>query len=303
MTTIAAEQAVEDIARYLADSRSPNELLGRLGIIPELRKLRGIVPYCVNAARWRANQIMDARGTIAVDGESIMCIIAYASKSADKLTEKVATMLKKISGMKPNDHLIIAFDDQSNFRKKLLPEFKSDRKHDDTKNDIDVAKPDVIDGLRGMGFQVEVAREREADDILASVATQCQILGHECMIVSEDKDCWQALGPKTVVYSKRQDVYHGVSWLNATHKIAPAQVVDWLVLVGKNGVKGAEGIGPKTASNLLALYGDFYSILDNANEKQAEAMKAIDYWKLRSINTLDRRIPVGRLEYSTNDAN
>lgn len=291
---ITAEQSVEDIANYLVNSQTPNELLSRIGIIPELRKLRGIVPYCVNAARFRSQQLGIAGGTIAVDGESVLCAIAYAASGVDKLPEKALASIRKIHKINESSHLIVAFDDVDNFRKKICKEFKSSRSHDEIKNLIDNEKANVIDNLRSHGIQVEVAKSREADDILASVATQCQILGTECIMVTEDRDCWQALGPKTTMYSRKNDIYHGMPWLEATHKIKPQQVVDWMVIVGKNGLHGADGIAGATASNLLALYGDFFGIIENASEKQVQSLKKIDYWTARSVHTLDRRIPIAR---------
>jgi DNA polymerase-1 len=239
------------------------------------------------------------------DGEAIACAVAFASKGTDRIHEKIHACLKKLKTTNKPEHFIVGFDDSNNFRRKLYSEFKSDRPNDPIKEELNRLRPMVIQHLRDSGMQVEVHTGREADDVLASVAMQCQILDTECMMVTEDKDCWQSLGPKTSIYSRAKDEFYGANWLLATHKIKPTQVIDWLCMVGKNGVQGVCGIGVKTASDLLSSCGTFIDTMhsDFIPEKIRATMKQFDYWTARSLHTLDRRLPIERAFSTQSNAN
>lgn len=302
---ITAELTRDDwvpmICRSFMDLESLNELYKMLGIIWELRKFEGVTTKCLDAARYRANQMCSDRGsTTVVDGESFLFAAGWACKDkVEQIPECVVGMLKNVWRETKPFHFIVSFDSDRRIKREKFPEFKSDRKPDATRDKIESAKPDVIEFVRSKNIQVEVWDGHEADDVLASVSLQCQLLGDTCVMVTEDKDCWQALGPNTTIYSRNKNAFYGLPWLKSTHKISPAQVVDWLVLVGKNGVKGADKIGEQTASEYLSAYGDFHEILlADITPKKREAMESLDYWKLREIHTLERTLPVGRNRYA-----
>jgi 5'-3' exonuclease len=302
---ITCEDCVTDLNQDFLTSRDMNSLLLKLHWIPELKSVRGVVPTCIEAARRAASHLGGLGGvTQVVDGESIACAVAFASKSTSNIEDKILACLRNVYKTGSPRHFIVAFDSDRSFRKDLLASFKADRPDDPIKRELDAARPMIVQSLTDAGIQVEVHDGREADDVIASVATQCQILGEECLIVTEDKDCWQALGPNTTIYSRRGDAFYGTTWLMQEHKISPKQVIDWLCMVGKNGVDGVSGIGKTTASNLLHSYGSYIDAMltDSVAEKHRLALKEFDYWTARSVHTLDRRLRIGRSKYQTHDA-
>ena len=72
----------------------------------------------------------------------------------------------------------------------------------------------------------------EADDILATLATQVAAAGGECTIATSDKDARQLLGPHVTLLNLRNNAALGPPELAAEWGITPAQVVDFLSLVG-----------------------------------------------------------------------
>ncbi len=305
MTEMTRDDWVPMISKGFMQCTDMNQLLLKLRLIVQLRRYEGVIPYCVDAARYRAKQLEPDPGvTTVVDGEGVLHAAGFACQKIENTPTAVIDMLRKIWKATLPAHFIVAFDDDRRIRREKFPEFKANRKPNPKKDEIEAIKPDVIQQVAEKGIQVEVAEGYEADDVLATVATQCQLLGHECIMATEDKDCWQALGPGTTIYSRSKEAFYGVQWLKAEHKITPAQAVDWLVFVGKNGVPHPEKIGPETASDFLEAYGSFLGTLesDKLTPAKRKAMEAVDYWKLREIHTLNRELQIGRNKYSTHDA-
>lgn len=291
---------VKDINSSLYACKNMNELLASLSLIIELRRFEGVFPYCVNAARSRAAELGGLGGvTTVVDGEGVLFKAGFANGQLSGTAERALGILRKIWKAALPVHFIVAFDDERRIRRERFPEYKSDRKPNARKEEIESIKPDVIKAVTENGIQVAIIEGYEADDVAASVSSQCQILDQECVVAASDKDCWQCLGPKTTIYSHSEDTFHGAQWLKANHKITPSQVTDWLVLVGKNGIKGADGIGPKIASDLLEAYGSFHDILGSNSLTPAKrsAIESIDYFRLKEIHSLNRTLPITRDKY------
>lgn len=304
MSQLTRDEWVPAINQRLMDCQDCNQVLMALRDIIDLRKFEGVIPYCADAARYKMQQMDRHPGlTTVVDGEGVMHAAGFAVQKVEDTASCMLDLLRKIWKATRPVHLIVAFDDDRRIRREMFAEFKADRKPNPRKEAIDAIKPSVIQAMRDNKIQVEIAEGYEADDVLASVASQCQILGTECVMATEDKDCWQALGPKTTIYSRKNDAFYGVPWLKTNHKISPQQAIDWLVLVGKNGMPHPKGIGAETASDLLEAYGTFQGILDSDKITPAKrtAMEAVDYWKLREAHTLNRSLPIGRAKYSQND--
>ena len=108
----------------------------------------------------------------------------------------------------------------------------------------------------------------EADDVLATLATQTVAAGGDCTLVTSDKDARQLLGPHVRLLNLRNNAFVGEAELLADWGIRPDQVVDYLSLVGDavDNVPGIPGIGPKIASSLLQQFGTLEEILSRCDE-------------------------------------
>ena len=112
----------------------------------------------------------------------------------------------------------------------------------------------------------------EADDLIATYATQARAKGADVLIISADKDLMQLVGPGVAMFDP-------ASGDREERRIGPAEVVDYFglgadkvvdiqALAGDStdNVPGAPGIGVKTAAQLIGEYGDLDTLLARAGE-------------------------------------
>jgi 5'-3' exonuclease len=140
----------------------------------------------------------------------------------------------------------------------------------------------AIDVLRADGFPIWEADGYEADDVIASAVHAALVpdavktdLSSDILIVTADKDLCQLVGPRvTIKHALKGDVLDEAAVV-AKFGITPAQIGDYLALVGdaSDNIKGAKGIGAKTAVKLLASYGSLDKIMAGGGEGLTPAVR------------------------------
>jgi DNA polymerase-1 len=151
-----------------------------------------------------------------------------------------------------------------------------------------------------MGIPCLEAAGYEADDVLATVATQAVSLGGDCVLATADKDARQLLGEHVRLLNLRNNALLGPPELEAEWGLRPDQVVDYLALVGDavDNVPGIPGIGPKTASELIAKFGTLDALLARVDEVSGKKRKenllghADTARAGRELIRLDRSVPI-----------
>jgi len=123
---------------------------------------------------------------------------------------------------------------------------------------------------RALGFPVIERAGVEADDLLASAATQLAAKGHEVFIVSADKDFGQLVhdGLKQLVPPPTANPKLGWKRLDAAgvkekFGVKPALIPALLALTGdtSDNIPGLDGVGYKTAAKWLDEFGDLDTLL------------------------------------------
>jgi DNA polymerase-1 len=143
----------------------------------------------------------------------------------------------------------------------------------------------------------------EADDLIATVTARSLAEGWRVVIVSADKDLMQLVhdgDDRVVLWDSMRDRVYGPREVREKLGVAPSQVRDFLALTGdtSDNVPGVPGVGPKTASDLLAQFGSIESILANVDQvtkpKLRENLKAheADARVSQKLVTLDGSSPV-----------
>ena len=139
---------------------------------------------------------------------------------------------------------------------------------------------------------------------MASVAFRCKMRGHQCVIITEDKDLWQCLGSGVVMYSSRNHEFRNEDWLYSGHHLKPEQVVDYLCMVGKDDSPSCRGIGDKHATDLLRKFGNFWEIYLSAaldekspipkkrRETILEFARSGEYFTAHHLHTLVKNLEV-----------
>src|SRR5690606_26414968 len=108
----------------------------------------------------------------------------------------------------------------------------------------------------------------EADDLIATYACKAREAGGRAIIVSSDKDLMQLIGDGVVMFDPMKEQVLAEEAVLAKFGVTPDKVVDVQALIGDStdNVRGAPGIGVKTAAALIAEYGDLDTLLARAHE-------------------------------------
>ena len=195
------------------------------------------------------------------------------------------------------------------FRSTEYPEYKATREKlsEELQQDFDRSLERVCQILDAFHIPVIAINGYEADDVVATLAARAATNGLQAVIVSGDKDFYQLIGPGIALLNPGRGGQAAVEeqWVdqsNASERLGvpPAQVVDFLALVGDNSdnIPGVKGIGDKTALQLLETYGDLDTILAKAAEipgkrpREALLANAGNARLSRQLVTLKRDVPV-----------
>lgn len=190
------------------------------------------------------------------------------------------------AGVRPT-HLAIIFDKSENsFRKELYPEYKAHRA--DPPEDLIPQFPLMRAAVRAFGLTPVEQDVYEADDLIATYATQARAKGADVLIISADKDLMQLIGPGVKMYDPasgvagakgaREERLIGEPEVVDYFGVPPDKVVDVQALAGDStdNVPGARGIGVKTAAQLINDYGDLETLLAQAPQiKQPKRREAL----------------------------
>lgn len=160
------------------------------------------------------------------------------------------------------DYLFFTFDmSEDTFRNEIYAEYKGHR--EEMPADLRLQMPLARQALEALQVPILEIAGYEADDIIATIATQAHERGWRCLIVSPDKDCRQLLTDRVQILNLRKQEIFGIPHLKETWGIAPEQVIDFQSMVGDSvdNVPGIPLIGPKIAQQLLEQYGTLDEIL------------------------------------------
>ncbi|MDO4550831.1 MAG: DNA polymerase I [Planctomycetia bacterium] len=164
------------------------------------------------------------------------------------------------------DFLFCAFDlHHPTFRHDVYDQYKIQREK--MPEDLRPQIPLLKELLHCMKIPVLEEQGFEADDILATVATETEKSGGNCILVTSDKDCRQLLSDHVQIYSLRRGKYLDCQFLMDDWGITPSQVIDYQSLVGdaSDNIPGISKIGPKIARELLQRFGSITEILKPEN--------------------------------------
>ena len=201
------------------------------------------------------------------------------------------------------DYLICAFDpDGPVFRNELYSEYKSNR--DEMPNDLALQLGPIRELLGLMNVPIVCVDGFEADDVMATLATEAEKRGKTTFLCTSDKDCRQLISESVSIYNLRKNRIIDEQVLWEEWGVTPTQVIDLQTLVGDSvdNIKGVPGVGIKTAAKLLQEYQTLDNLLAHVDQvsgkKRQENLKAsvpfLDH--TRTLVTLRRDVPL-KLEW------
>jgi DNA polymerase-1 len=170
------------------------------------------------------------------------------------------------------DGIAVAFDrPEPTFRHGLVTDYKGGRE----------AAPDILKQQMGLVRQVvetlkipvlELATY-EADDILATLATQARDRGDDVIVVTGDRDAYQLVEDPhiKVLYNKRgvtDYVLYDEAGIHERTGVTPEQYPMYAALRGdtSDNLPGVPGVGEKTAAKLINTWGDLDGVFANVDK-------------------------------------
>jgi DNA polymerase-1 len=196
-------------------------------------------------------------------------------------------------------HLAVIFDTaRVTFRNEIYGDYKANRPP--PPEDL-IPQFDIIrEAVRAFNLPSIELPGFEADDIIATYATEASALGAEVIIVSSDKDLMQLVDDNVSMLDPMKNLSIGAPEVMEKFGVGPNKVIDVQALAGDStdNVPGVPGIGVKTAALLINEYGDLDTLLDRAGEikQQKRRENLIEFAELarvsRQLVTLKRDTPV-----------
>ncbi len=192
---------------------------------------------------------------------------AKRGRPRDPQTAAVRGVLGTVVGMLESGatHIGVATDHViESFRNDLWPGYKTGLGVDPM---LKAQFQPLEDALAAMGIAVWAMVELEADDALASAAHLAarEERVHRVCIWTPDKDLAQCVvGDRVVQIARRTNEVRGEEGVIAKFGVEPAQIPDYLALVGDSadGYPGISGIGPVSAASLLRRHGSIEAFPD-----------------------------------------
>ena len=225
---------------------------------------------------------------LAVDGNSLGHRAWHSSRDAigdgdprPLTTGAVVSMLATAWRHGPYDGVVVGFDHPTNRRKQEYPEYKATRPP--TPEPLRDALQRLRTDLAACGFAVMEHEGAEADDVLAAVVDACEHRAWTCDVLSSDRDLTALVSDTTRLLRPRarfSDLeVEDVPAVHERYGIAPHHYTEFAALRGdpSDGLAGASGIGPKTASRLLQDHGSIsgiYAALHDLPPKVEAALRA-----------------------------
>lgn len=209
----------------------------------------------------------------------------------------IQMLLKVIKEKKP-DHLAVIFDaGRQTFRNEIYADYKANRAAmpDDLRQQIEPIKEAVrafnIPALELAGF--------EADDIIGTIARDCEEKGMAAVVVTGDKDLMQIVSDNVTLLDTMKDKVSGPAEVVERFGVGSERVIDILGLAGdsSDNIPGVPGIGEKTAIKLVNDFGSLDELLARANEVKGKTGERLQEFAeqarlSRRLATIDCHVPL-----------
>lgn len=180
-------------------------------------------------------------------------------------------VLPILANTKNSDSIICVFDaSRISFRQDIYPEYKANRA--ETPKDLITQSEMIRIGLHAMGVPVLCIPGVEADDVIATIATQNCTATDATRIITSDKDLMQLVSDCVFLYDGMKEKEIREPQVLEKFSVKPSQVIDVQSLMGdsSDNVPGVPGIGPKKAAELINEFGSLDNLYANLDSVKNE---------------------------------
>jgi DNA polymerase-1 len=187
-------------------------------------------------------------------------------------------LFKLLSDYRPRG-VAVAWDTRPVHRKEIDAEYKAERRPmpDLLREQFPHFRPIV----EAFGYSNLEFEGWEADDVIATLATQADEAGVKTCVVSTDRDAFQLVSENVCLMMTPRGVadvqVYTPERVEARYGIKPDQIPDFIGLKGdtSDNIPGIPGIGDKTAGQLIAQYGSLEDVVEHAGELSPARSRAI----------------------------
>ncbi|MCY0923142.1 MULTISPECIES: DNA polymerase I [unclassified Streptomyces] len=213
---------------------------------------------------YRAFFALPAENFTTATGQPTNAIYGFASMLANTLRDEAPT------------HFAVAFDvSRKTWRSTEFPEYKANRSKtpDEFKGQVELIG-ELLDAMKVPRFAVDGF---EADDVIATLATQAEALGFDVLIVTGDRDSFQLVSAHTTVLYPTKGVSELTRFtpekVEEKYGLTPQQYPDFAALRGdpSDNLPGIPGVGEKTAAKWITQFGSFAELVERADEVKGKA--------------------------------
>ncbi|MET4925225.1 DNA polymerase I [Streptomyces sp. PSRA5] len=208
---------------------------------------------------YRAFFALPAENFTTSSGQPTNAVYGFASMLANTLRDEAPT------------HFAVAFDvSRKTWRSEEFPEYKANRSKtpDEFKGQVELIG-ELLDAMHAQRFAIDGF---EADDVIATLATQAEEAGFEVLIVTGDRDSFQLITEHTTVLYPTKGVSELTRFtpekVQEKYGLTPAQYPDFAALRGdpSDNLPGIPGVGEKTAAKWINQFGSFADLMERAGE-------------------------------------
>ncbi|GAA0942245.1 DNA polymerase I [Virgisporangium aurantiacum] len=221
-----------------------------------------------HSSAYRAFHALPPENFSTTTGQTTNAVFGFTSMLINVLRDEKPT------------HIAVAFDvSRQSFRTEQYGDYKAGRSAtpDAFVGQVPLIK-EVLDALR---IPYVEKPGYEADDVIATLATQASEAGMNVLICTGDRDAFQLVAEGvTVLYFMR-----GVSDMARRdpagvmdkYGVPPEHYRDLAALVGDNSdnLKGVPGVGPKTAAKWITQYGGLDALIEKVDEIKGKAGESL----------------------------
>ena len=199
-------------------------------------------------------------------------------------------------------HLAVAFDlSGPTFRHEQFAEYKAGRA--ETPTDFRGQVSLIREVLTALAIPMVSAAGFEADDVIATLATEADRLGMDTLIVTGDRDALQLVNDHTTVLMTRRGISDMTRFSPAEvqdkYGLTPEQYPDFAAIRGdpSDNLPNIPGVGEKTAAKWIREFGSLDALVDRVDEVPGKAGLALrsalgQVVRNRSLTQLARDVPL-----------
>jgi DNA polymerase I len=199
-------------------------------------------------------------------------------------------------------HVAVAFDrSEPTFRHEQYVEYKANRR--ETPADFRSQLSLIFEVLDVLGIRRLSVAGFEADDVIATLATEATAEGMGVLIVTGDRDVLQLVNDDVTALMTRRGISDMTRFTPEAvvekYGLTPAQYPDFAALRGdpSDNLPSIPGVGEKTASKWVKEFGSLAELVDRVDEVKGRAGDNLrehlaDVLRNRQLTELARDVPV-----------